>query len=121
MGVEDPIETTLTTQGYLSSGNSHTLILNGNGGDDQFDVLRNLQFLDLNGDSGDDTFVIRSFLALRIIDGVAQESDIGDIEAKGGDDSDLFEIGDTVTSYVVNSGVDIDGGTGELVRRCFDY
>ncbi|CAB9505197.1 Kringle domain [Seminavis robusta] len=111
-GVDDPIDTTLTTQGYLSDGNHHTIVINGQGGGDYFDVIRNTQLLDLNGDSGDDTFVIRSFLALRIVDGETLESDAGDVTAAGGDDSDYFEIGDTVTSYVVNAGVDVDGGTG---------
>lgn len=51
-GVADEFETTLTTQGYLSDGNSFPLVLNGNGGDDFFDILRNVKLLDLNGDSG---------------------------------------------------------------------
>jgi hypothetical protein len=94
-------------------GNSHAIVLNGQGGDDRFDIVRNKQLLDLNGDSGDDTFVIRSFLALRIIDGEIQNtSDTESVKAFGGDGGDYFEIGDTVTSYVVNAGVDVDGGTG---------
>ncbi|CAB9505193.1 Kringle domain [Seminavis robusta] len=112
-GVVETLETTLTTQGYLSDGNSDNVVINGMGGGDFFDVIRNKKLLDLNGDSGDDTFIIRSFLALRLIEGEVQESDIGDVKAVGGDDNDLFEVGDTVTSYVVNAGVDIDGGTGD--------
>ena len=62
------------------------------GGDDSFDVLRNKQLLDLNGDSGDDTFVLRSFLALRIVDGdVVEESDIGTL-------GKLDSVGDVVVS-----------------------
>jgi hypothetical protein len=97
----------------IVSGNSHTIVLNGQGGGDFFDIIRNKQLLDLNGDSGDDTFIIRSFLALRIIEGEIQESDTGDVKAGGGEGGDYFEIGDTVTSYVVNAGVDVDGGTGK--------
>lgn len=72
--------------------------------------------MDLNGDSGNDAFVIRSFLALRIIGGEIQNSsDTADVKAMGGDGEDYFEIGDTVTSYVVNAGVDVDGGTGMYI------
>jgi hypothetical protein len=43
VALADRIQTTLTTQGYLSNGNSHPLILNGDFGNDFFDVLRNKQ------------------------------------------------------------------------------
>jgi hypothetical protein len=56
----------LTTQGYLSDGNSHKISISGSGGNDFFDVLRNNDILDLNGETGDDTFVVRSFVALEI-------------------------------------------------------
>jgi len=68
----------------------------------------------ISADVGDDTFVIRSFLALRIVGGEVQASDNEGVKASGGDDADYFEIGDTVTSYVVNAGVDVDGGTVRL-------
>lgn len=115
-GVEDPIETTLTTQGYLSDGNSHSIAIKGQGGDDFFDVVRNKQSIDLDGDSGNDLFVVRSFLALRIVNGTVMEGDNGNVTTKGGEGNDVFDVGalDTVTSYAVNAGVDIDGGTGTL-------
>ena len=37
----DPIDTTLTTKGYLSDGNNHPITINGEFGGDLFDVLRN--------------------------------------------------------------------------------
>jgi hypothetical protein len=108
-------ELTFIVAPFNDEGNSHTIVLNGQGGEDYFDIVRNTQLLDLNGDSGNDVFVIRSFLALRIIEGVIQDSDTGDVKAHGGKDNDFFEIGDTVTSYVVNAGVDVDGGTGTYI------
>ena len=41
---------------------------------------------------------------------------VGDVKAGGGDGDDYFEVGDTMTSYVVNAGVDVDGGTGKELR-----
>lgn len=38
--VADPIDTTLTTQGYLSNGCSHPITVNGLEGNDLFDVVR---------------------------------------------------------------------------------
>lgn len=43
--IDDPIETTTTTKGYLSNGNSHPITVNGYYGNDYFDVLRNLQLV----------------------------------------------------------------------------
>ncbi len=136
MNVKDPISTTLTTKGYLSDGNSHSLSVNGGYGNDNFDVLRNRYLLDLNGDSDDDTFVVRSFLALDIDDdgNVSNETKLGNVTLSGHDGSDLFDLSgksDNTTDdeaktpdYVVNSLVDIDGGTGDdsvsihFVRNC---
>lgn len=126
----DPIQTTLTTKGYLSNGNSHPLFLNGLGGGDYFEVLRNKQILDLNGNSGDDIFVVRSFIALVVDEctGDILGSDSKKVTARGEDGIDDFSIAaggrdDATTGkkpnnitddpdYVVNSLVDIDGGTG---------
>lgn len=52
VSVDDPIEWTLTTKGFLSDGCSHPITINGGFGNDTFDVLRNKCVLDLNGDSG---------------------------------------------------------------------
>lgn len=132
VAASDPISTTLTTKGYLSNGNSHPLFLNGRDDGDYFEVLRNKQVLDLNGDSGDDTFVVRSFIALVVDEctGDVLGSDSEEITMKGGDGIDEFDIGGEPEEndgfeekelftpkgedpdYVVNSLVDIDGGTG---------
>ena len=108
----------MTTRGYLSNGNSYPVSLNGGFGDDFFDVLRNLDIVDLNGQSGDDAFVIRSFVAVIREDGSLGESGVKQVTAKGGDGNDDFLAGDAdavtqTAAYVVNSLVDIDGGTGD--------
>ncbi len=110
----------MTTQGYLSDGNSHKISISGSGGNDFFDVLRNKDILDLNGEAGDDTFVVRSFIALEIDeDGSTSNPELGDLGIYGEDGDDLVQVlGDFSTKqddpdYVVNSLVDIDGGTGD--------
>ena len=55
--VDDPIDTTLTTKGYLSDGCSHPVSIYGYFGNDFFDVLRNKCILDLNGESGESLLV----------------------------------------------------------------
>ena len=82
--------------------------------------MRNKDILDLNGESGDDSFVVRSFIALEIdCEGNEVDPDLGDLALAGGDDSDFVEVlGDFSTKeedpdYVINSLVDIDGGTGD--------
>ncbi len=81
VALSDPIATTLTTQGYLSDGNSHKISISGSGGNNFFDVLRNKNTLYLDGEAGDDTFVVQSFTALEI------NADLGDlgIFGNGGD------------------------------------
>jgi len=123
--VNDPISTTLTTKGYLSDGNSHSVSVNGGFGNDFFDVLRNRFLLDLNGDSDDDTFVVRSFLALDLDEhgNVNNETSLGNLTLMGQNGSDTFDFRGEVDNttkddpeklpdYVINSLVDIDGGTG---------
>ena len=85
--------------------------------------------MDLNGDSGDDVFVVRSFAALVIDEtgNVTNSSNTESVNLLGGDDTDYFEIEEALEEedeedefssksedpeYVVNSLVDIDGGTG---------
>ena len=112
--MNDPIITTLTTKGYLSNGNSHSINIRGMFGDDLFDVARNLQPLDLDGNSGDDLFVIRSFIALVInSDGTTSDPALGELKLGGSDGNDSFDIRGNDPDYVVNSLVDVDGGTGD--------
>ncbi|GAX18396.1 hypothetical protein FisN_2Lh003 [Fistulifera solaris] len=129
VNINDPISTTLTTKGYLSDGNSFSLTLNGGFGNDYFDVLRNRFLLDLNGDSDDDLFVVRSFLALDLdsLGNPLENTTLGNITLLGADGSDTFDLSGTsdnstesqessdssqLPNYVVNSLVDVDGGTG---------
>ncbi len=125
-----PIETTLTTRGYLSDGcpPDRPLSINGVYGPDFFDVLRNRCVLDLNGESGDDSFTVRSFLLARRIDTDDWGYDTENITLSGGfsinnstnssgaledgNDSFVVENPEELPDYVVNSLVDIDGGTG---------
>lgn len=116
----DPIYVTNTTKGYLSDGNSHKITVNGGNGGDTFDVLRNKDILDLNGQSGNDIFVVRSFVHLEYEDGDKTTApDLEDLGVNAGEDDDLMDIkGDFSAKeddpdYVVNSLVDIDGGTGK--------
>lgn len=106
----DPIETTLTTKGYLSDGCRPDRALSINGGygtwsqhsahcwrfklcshnlwgyagDDFFDVLRNRCVLDLNGESGDDSFTVRSFLLAYDADTEEWMNDQGNETLNGG-------------------------------------
>ena len=128
LNIMDPICTTLTTKGYLSDGNSHDIIINGGAGEDTFDVLRNKQILDLNGESGDDTFVVRSFARpVEVETGNVLPLDIAKTTVAGGDDDDIIDVQESpgnkdavpefmaqtaAPDYLVNSLVDIDGGTG---------
>jgi hypothetical protein len=54
--VDDPIQTTNTTKGFLSDGCApeRSVTINAGAGDDVIDILRNRCVLDLNGQSGDD-------------------------------------------------------------------
>jgi hypothetical protein len=116
----DKFYTTNTTKGYLSDGNSHKITINGGRGGDVFDVLRNKEILDLNGQSGDDIFVVRSFVYLEIDDdeGNTSKPDLEKVKLGGGKDNDLLDVlgdfsdEDDNPDYLVNSLVDIDGGTG---------
>ena len=124
----DPIHYTLTTKGFLSDGCSNPLTINGGYGNDTFDVLRNKCVLDLNGDSGDDNFSVRSFAAPEILSSGELNYTVSDVTihvcgvgaAANASLSESNECGNNHVSieppadpnYLVNSLVDIDGGTG---------
>jgi hypothetical protein len=122
----DPISYTLTTKGFLSDGCSHPVTINGGYGNDTFDVLRNRCVLDLNGDSGDDSFVVRSFAAPEILPSGELRNTTGNVTIKTCDPSAAIGSNGNYTcgnnniavdapanpDYLVNSLVDIDGGTG---------
>jgi len=69
--------------------------------------------------SGNDAFVIRSFVAVIREDGTLEGPGVEKVAAHGGDDNDIFDIGaqeelfdEFPVAYVINSLVDVDGGTG---------
>ncbi len=97
---EDTFDTTLTTRGYLSNGVSHSTILYGGIGNDNFTVYRNLADLWLYGDEDDDTFRVRAFVKVDPNDTKAPMTNIN-----GGQGADFI-------SYTVNAPVHIEGGDG---------
>jgi hypothetical protein len=124
VSVDDPIAWTLTTKGFLSDGCNHPVTINGGYGNDTFDVLRNRCVLDLNGDSDNDSFVVRSFAAPEILSDGTLSNETFDVSIQvcgpntAGEED--FTCGDNTIAieapadpdYLVNSLVDIDGGTG---------
>ena len=85
----------------------------------------------MNGGSGDDTFVVRSFVNLPIAEnGTILPADSKKVNLRGGEDDDSFDTGTSLLAdnstekevnykvkeddpdYLINSLVDIDGGTG---------
>ncbi|HUJ86770.1 MAG TPA: hypothetical protein VLX30_07975 [Burkholderiales bacterium] len=91
----DVFQTTLTTRGYLSNGASYATTINGDDGNDNFTVFRNLAVLTLNGDDGDDVFTIRAFAL------------------EGSTDTDVTSGGGSnLVQYVLNAPVHINGGSG---------
>ena len=91
-------------------------------------MLRNLCILDLNGESGDDSFTVRSFLAPTLLKNGTKVYEAKELKLSGGfasnkndsaisdeaDGDDTFQIAnpEEVPDYLVNSLVDVDGGTG---------
>ncbi len=101
----DATDTTLTTVGYVTVGNSHALTAHGGEGKDNFTVFRNTAGLTLNGDGGSDTFTVRAF-ALAGSGGAAP--DLTSVNGGAGDDN---------VTYAENANLDIDGGAGfDLLR-----
>jgi hypothetical protein len=97
----DEIETTETTLGFLSKGNSLPMIVYGGDGKDTVKVYSNKALTKLYGEYGDDSFVVRAFLKK----GTAETAGGGDVELFGGDGADDIQ-------YSINSPLKIDGGAG---------
>jgi hypothetical protein len=116
MADADKFVTTNTVKGYLSDGNSHKITVNGGGGGDTFDVLRNKAILDLNGQSGDDIFVVQSFLYLEVdADGETAKPDLGKIIVGcGTDDQDKCKIIATGSSKFI----DFSSGSRRELESC---
>ncbi|TWT81033.1 Bifunctional hemolysin/adenylate cyclase precursor [Planctomycetes bacterium CA13] len=61
VSVDDVFATIETTRGFLSNGISSPMTVNGGLGNDRFTVFHNKAVLSLNGDAGDDQFEVRAF------------------------------------------------------------
>lgn len=61
VSVDDVFATIETTRGFLSNGISRPMTINGGLGNDRFVVFHNKAVLSLNGDAGDDDFEVRAF------------------------------------------------------------
>ena len=96
----DFLQTTQTTQGFLTNGNSGAAFLHGNAGDDSFTVYHNSAELYLFGEEDDDSFLVRAFVKVNPADPNAPFTNIN-----GGQGADFI-------SYTVNAPVRIDGGDG---------
>jgi Ca2+-binding RTX toxin-like protein len=96
----DEFGTIETTRGWLSSGITLPMTINGGADDDEFIVFHNLAVLTLNGGTGDDLFTIRAFALVGSQDTPRERTDI-----HGGGGADLVQ-------YAVNAPVNIDGGDG---------
>lgn len=97
----DEIETTETTLGFLSKGNSLPMVVYGGDGKDEIKVYSNKAMTKLYGEDGDDSFVVRAFLKKNTMETAGG----GDVELFGGD-------GDENIQYSINSPLKIDGGNG---------
>ncbi|CAM2780863.1 LEPR-XLL domain-containing protein [Vibrio rarus] len=97
----DEIETTETTLGFLSNGNSLPMVIYGGDGEDSIKVYSNQAVTKLYGEAGDDSFVVRAFL---LADSGLTNSSV-DVELFGGDGADTIE-------YSINAALKIDGGAG---------
>ncbi|WP_117236182.1 LEPR-XLL domain-containing protein [Vibrio maerlii] len=97
----DEIETTETTLGYLSRGNSLPMVIYGGDGEDSIKVYSNKAVTKLYGEAGDDSFVVRAFL---LADSGLINNSV-DVELFGGEGEDTIE-------YSINAALKIDGGAG---------
>lgn len=97
---EDVYATTETTRGFLSNGISLPMTINGDAGEDNFIVFRNLAVLTLNGGDDNDTFLVQAFALVGSVDDQRARTDL-----TGDGGADLIQ-------YAVNAPVRINGGDG---------
>lgn len=83
----DEIETTETTLGFLSNGNSLPMVIYGGDGEDSIKVYSNKAVTKLYGEAGDDSFVVRAFL---LADSGLTNNSV-DVELFGGEGADTIE------------------------------
>ncbi|MGC9461805.1 beta strand repeat-containing protein, partial [Vibrio genomosp. F10] len=101
VAVGDEIETTETTLGFLSKGNSLPMVIYGGDGHDNIKVYSNKAITKLYGEDGDDSFIVRAFL---LKDSGLSNNSV-DVELFGGEGEDKIE-------YSINAALKIDGGAG---------
>ena len=102
VSVDDEFATIETTRGFLSNGISAPMTINGGDNDDHFIVFHNKSVLLLNGDNGDDLFDIRAFALAG-----SQEPQRGRTDVSGGGGADFIQY--AVNSPVdVNGGDGFD-------------
>ncbi|MGA8049240.1 MAG: calcium-binding protein [Burkholderiales bacterium] len=81
---DDTFATIETTRGFLSNGISEPMTINGGLGNDRFVVYHNKAVLQLNGEGGDDVFEIRAFALVG-----SQEPQRERTDLSGGEGADL--------------------------------
>ncbi|SMP65938.1 Ca2+-binding protein, RTX toxin-related [Neorhodopirellula lusitana] len=86
VSVDDVFATIETTRGFLSNGISSPMTINGGLGNDRFVVFHNKAVLSLNGDAGDDQFEVRAFALVGSREPERQRTDI-----TGGAGADLVQ------------------------------
>jgi Ca2+-binding RTX toxin-like protein len=86
VSVEDEFATIETTRGFLSNGISAPMVINGGPGIDNFVVFHNKAVLSLNGDGGDDVFEVRAFALAGSQEPQRERTDIS-----GGAGADLIQ------------------------------
>src|SRR5262249_27288755 len=73
---EELYATTETTRGFLSNGISVPMTINGDAGEDNFIVFRNLAVLTLNGGDDNDTFLVQAFALVGSVDDQRARTDL---------------------------------------------
>ncbi|QDT02164.1 Bifunctional hemolysin/adenylate cyclase precursor [Rubripirellula lacrimiformis] len=86
VSVDDVFATIETTRGFLSNGISAPMTINGGLGSDRFVVFHNKAVLSLNGDAGDDNFEVRAFALVGSREPERERTDI-----TGGAGADLVQ------------------------------
>ena len=83
---DDEFATIETTRGFLSNGISEAMTINGGLGNDTFVVFHNRAVLQLNGEGGDDVFEVRAFALVG-----SQEPQRERTDLSGGAGADLIQ------------------------------
>lgn len=119
---KDVFGTVATTRGWLSRGNSESLVAVGGTGDDTFTVYSNQAATRLEGNDGNDLFVVRAFALAETtpdgeIDWIDPVAQIARPKLTSGfstaAETDIRTgSGNNQVQYNINAPVSIDGGNG---------